>query len=267
MRLAYLDEAGTSRKEPALAVAGVIIDGDTQVMEVEKRIDLLRQRHIPEADWNKVILHATDIYHGKKYFDRRKPEWADDWKRWMILVELAGIIESLQLPIVTGIFAKENFGVGRFSDEVLAALTDDSFKKIVVHGFAAVECVIWTERWLERFAPEEQAVIVAEDNDYIKRPLKEIIRHLRNERLLKLAGFDGETTKKLGLPLKRIVDTPHFAAKQDAAALQLADLVAFTLGRLTKKKPTIKVVSSVLENRLRWLKIVRDQASSDGQAQ
>ncbi len=50
MRLAYLDEAGTSRKEPALAVAGVIIDGDTQVMEVEKRIDLLRQRHIPEAD-------------------------------------------------------------------------------------------------------------------------------------------------------------------------------------------------------------------------
>src|SRR6266536_2056347 len=108
MRLAYLDEAGTSRKEPALAVAGVIISGDTQAMEVEKRIDLLRQRHIPEGDWDKVLFHATDIYHGKKYFDRRKPEWSDDWKRWIILVELAAIIETLELPIVTGIFEKDH---------------------------------------------------------------------------------------------------------------------------------------------------------------
>ena len=131
MRLAYLDEAGTSRKEPALAVAGVIISGDTQAMEVEKRIDLLRQRHIPEGDWDKVLFHATDIYHGKKYFDRRKPEWSDDWKRWIILVELAAIIETLELPIVTGIFEKENFGIGRFPDAVLSALTDDSFKKLV----------------------------------------------------------------------------------------------------------------------------------------
>ena len=79
---------------------------------------------------------------------------------------------------------------------------------------------------------------------------------------MKLAGIDGEMSKKLGLPLKRIVDTPHFAAKEDAAALQLADLVAFTLGRLTKKKPVVNVISMVLENRLQWTKVFRDAVSS-----
>jgi hypothetical protein len=55
---------------PAPAVAGVIIHGDTQAMEVEKRLDQMRQQHIPEKDWDKVIFHATDIYHGSGYFDR-----------------------------------------------------------------------------------------------------------------------------------------------------------------------------------------------------
>jgi len=39
-------------------------------MEVEKRLDQMRQQHIPEKDWDKVIFHATDIYHGSGYFDR-----------------------------------------------------------------------------------------------------------------------------------------------------------------------------------------------------
>ena len=64
---------------------------------------------------------------------------------------------------------------------MLSALTDDSFKKLVVHGFAAIECMIWTERWLEKFAPEEKAIIVAEDNDYIKKRL-EIYHPLSSKR-------------------------------------------------------------------------------------
>ena len=35
---------------------------------------------------------------------------------------------------------------------------------------------------------------------------------------------------KVGLPLKRIIDTVHFADKQGAAPLQLADLCAFIWG-------------------------------------
>jgi Protein of unknown function (DUF3800) len=262
VRLVYLDEAGISHEEPALAVAGVIIHGDTQAMEVEKQLDLVRWQHIPEDDWDKVIFHAKDIYHGSKYFDKRKPQWSEKWKRWLILVQLAAIIESMKLPIVAGIYRKEGFG-GTLPDAMASALADDSFKKLVIHGSAAVDCVIWTDRWLERFAPDENAVIVAEDNDYIKKALKNAVRCLRSDRLMDAEGFDSETKKRLGLPLKRIIDTPHFAAKIDAPALQLADLVAFTMGRLSKNKPVVTVVSDVLQNQLQWIKNVRVADSSE----
>jgi hypothetical protein len=75
----------------------------------------------------------------------------------------------MKIPIVTGIYRKENFGVGVFPDAVLSALLEPSFKKTVLHSQAAMDCMIWVDRWLETFAPEENAVIVAEDNDYIKK--------------------------------------------------------------------------------------------------
>jgi hypothetical protein len=116
------------------------------------------------------LAHATDIYHGSGYFDRRKQQWSDEWSRWIILTRLALIIESMKLPIVAGIYLKENFGIGVFSE-----------------GY-----------W----------------RNLLNRPSKN----------------------------------------------QLADLVAFTLGRLTKNKPVISVASAAIENQLQWMKTVRTES-------
>jgi hypothetical protein len=51
VRLAYVDEAGISRREPALCVAGILVHGDYQSMELEKHLDALKRKHIPKDDW------------------------------------------------------------------------------------------------------------------------------------------------------------------------------------------------------------------------
>jgi hypothetical protein len=81
VRLVYLDEGGSDLKAPILSVAGVLVHGDVEWPQVERRIVALIEKYIPEPDRVRFIFHATDIFfHGSGYFDRRKPEWADQEK-------------------------------------------------------------------------------------------------------------------------------------------------------------------------------------------
>ncbi len=91
-------------------------------------------------------------------------------------------------------------------------------------------------------------MIIAEDTDRVKKLMKQSIRLFRSPTLLKAWGIDFP-----GLPLKRIVDTVHFAAKEDSAALQLADLCAFTFGRAMKDKPVPLSVFEVLYRHIKWI--------------
>ena len=75
----------------------------------------------------------------------------------------------------------------------------------------------------------EVATVVHEGGVSIKKQIKPAVRTLRSEELLTAESYPIETRKQLGLPLKRIIDTVHFAEKADARPLQLADLCAFVL--------------------------------------
>ena len=61
MRLVYLDEAGISRDNPTLTVAGVLIHGDKQSHQVEGDINALIEKYIPEPDRLGFVFHATDM--------------------------------------------------------------------------------------------------------------------------------------------------------------------------------------------------------------
>ena len=49
VRLIYLDEAGSDRQAPFLCVAGVLVHGDSQWPEVDRRIEKLIEEYIPEG--------------------------------------------------------------------------------------------------------------------------------------------------------------------------------------------------------------------------
>jgi hypothetical protein len=241
LRLLYLDEAGISAHEPALCVAGVMVHGDHQALGVEQKLDELIAKYIPEKDRGGFVFHATDIFHGSGYFDRQK--WSRE-SRLQILTDLAGIIEQFHLPVILSAYQKDGFGAG--VPEVVDAA--HAQKRFVMQTASLADCAVWADRWLEKYAADENAIIIAEDTDRVKKMLKIAIRLFRNPAMLKAAGLELP-----GLPLKRIVDTVLFAAKEDCAALQLADLCAFTFGRAFKDKTIPMQVFGILYNHCKWI--------------
>jgi hypothetical protein len=138
----------------------------------------------------------------------------------------------------------------------------------LIQNAAAADCAIWADRWLAKYSPSENAMIIAEDADRVKRLMKMAIRTLRNPALLKLHGLS-DMQNEFGLPLKRIIDTVHFAAKEDSPALQLADLCVFMLGRIAKDKPIserlaplVHIIMKHLNWRLQFIKPALAESSA-----
>lgn len=126
--------------------------------------------------------------------------------RLQILSDIAGVIEEFNLPVVASIYQKATYGQG--VPEVLNA--EHGQKRIIMQTASVTDCAIWADRWLETFASDENGMIIAEDADRIKPMLKKIIKLLRTPALLRTNGMD----QLPGVPLRRIIDTVHFAAKE-----------------------------------------------------
>jgi hypothetical protein len=95
--------------------------------------------------------------------------------------------------------------------------------------------------------------VVHEDGTPAKRLIKNSVRLARNASLLDRWGIDAAAQEEAGLPLRRIIDTVHFAGKPDARPLQLADLRAFILGRVAKDHAVPEYVFDVIWQHLKWM--------------
>jgi hypothetical protein len=83
--------------------------------------------------------------------------------------------------------------------------------------------------------------------------IKRAVRTMRSAERLKAEGLDLEELTKLELPLKRVIDTVHFADKSDARPLQLADLCAFILARGLKDLPVPQYATQVIWRHAKWI--------------
>jgi hypothetical protein len=258
VRLLYLDEAGIDHGAPAMCVSGVLVHGDNQWPEIDKRIGALIEKYIPYQDRLGFVFHATDLFHGSRYFDRRLPQWTQKL-RWTILAELAAIIDELHLPVVAGTYQKDKFGIG-----ILAPDMPQKHRGNLMHDSAAMDCLIWADRWLAKYAPAELATVVHEDGTPAKQLIKHTVRLLRDGDRLLDADFDLDLQNESGLPLKRIIDTVHFAEKPDARPLQLADLCAFILARAAKSLSVPDFVFGTIWQHLKWtLEMHREATEND----
>ena len=246
VRLVYLDEAGVDWKSPVFCVSGVLVHGDKEWPEVDRRIIAVINRYIPEQDRDGFVFHATDIFHGSKYFDRRKPEWESRNLRFPILADLAAIIDHMHLPVVLGTYERKSFAVGVIPE------SDQALKADVMHTASVSDCLIRADQWLARYAPEELATVIHEDGVKAKALIKKVVRLLRNTNKLDHSGPQG-VKESLGLPLKRIIDTVHFAEKADARPLQLADLCAFVAGRALKGVEVPDIIWRPIFRHVQWI--------------
>lgn len=219
----YLDETGISVNEPVALVAGVIINEDLQWKSVEKAISDLITEYVPEEHREGFSFHATDLYHcsGKIFHHTKYPrERARE-----ALKQLLSIPRMFEIPIACGYLTKSDY-------EIPVDQFDASGKAKLYHALAYFVCVIAAETYMVNFRPpQELARLIAELNTETHKVVKmahKLLQGKLNPELIQKLANQFEVTKTF-LPLRRIVDSVHFAEKEDAILLQLADACAFVL--------------------------------------
>jgi hypothetical protein len=151
MRLAYIDEAGISHKgqEPFLVVVGVIIHADNNLVAIERHLDKLVTRHIPEQHHHDFVFHATELFNGGgKVFRRENPDFPLS-KRLQIADDLAAIPRRFNVTIAVGFVDRHEFP--RTSMPEFASMSAHE-QTVAAHGVAFVNCAMQIEHWMREHA-------------------------------------------------------------------------------------------------------------------
>jgi hypothetical protein len=234
MRYIYLDEAGTSAKEPVSVVAGVIVHPDDQWRIVHQEMERLFDEYVPAKLRDGFIFHAADIFNGGRFRD----EWFGD-SRWKLLTEFSSIPRRFGLPICYSMCRRDSM-----SKEVYESVSSRPLQ-LAAHEFdhllAFSDCAASADKYMRTNTPEhEVATLIVENVDRMRRYLKTSLDLLRRQTMRLLPehirhDVSDITTDKIqtGVEIRvsRIIDCVHFAAKRDAPLLQLADAAAFVIRR------------------------------------
>ena len=217
VRFAHIDEAGTSKGEAHCVVAGVVSHPDQQWLSINQHLTKLADEFVPLSERVGIVFHTKDIWHGSKKF--RRDEWPRT-KRLDLLHELAQIPDKFSLPVIAGVVEKSNKGWD------VPAGTKNWIARNYSLAFGL--CAIHFEYVLrEMCEPHELGTIIAEDLPEMRQHAKWGCNHLRDPSI-NWEKMDGVVNY---MPMHRVIEQPLFAAKNESAILQVADLVAFVLGR------------------------------------
>ena len=106
MRFVFLDEGGISSHEPVAVVAGVVVQADEQLIPLERALERLKRKHIPEEHWDDFVFHAKEIWSGTGKIFGDRDAWTLD-RRLFILRDLIRVIKKLDLPVVHEAYSRE----------------------------------------------------------------------------------------------------------------------------------------------------------------
>ncbi|MEP0313236.1 DUF3800 domain-containing protein [Hyphomonas sp.] len=241
MRLTYIDEGGTSDREPFMVVAGVMVDADYDLVNIEAWFDALVATHIPEPDREGFIFHATDIWSGGGYF-KSKEDWPLD-RRLEILDELVATPAMFQVPVGYGAIRKESWNFGQlfphFTNKQRGAL---------LHASAYGRCCQMVEGYMRRRAENEITLLIAEDRDHVRETVKGLHALLQHPDAREILN----APEAHFVPFVHIRDTVHFAKKAESRLLQLADICTFVIRGHLSGHPQNPRLYDVLEPCLIW---------------
>lgn len=227
VRLVYIDEAGRSdpKKEPYFVVSGVILNGDQDWQPIDAHLKHLIRKHIPEDRQPFTIFHTSDIWSGEKKFS--KTVYKGD-SRWKMLHDLTAIPKKFHLTICNGFTHRE--GAAAELRKRVPGISQKSIDRFI-HTEAYMMLARTVDHWMKRNAPNEVAMLIAEDTDKVKGALKLIHSAFAGGEDLDEFWHIDEATLKRAFRTSRIIDTLHFAKKDEAPPLQIADTAAFFVKR------------------------------------
>lgn len=226
VRLVYMDEAGISNPahEPFVVVSGIIVNADKNLINVERRLQGLIDRHIPEEHRAGFIFHAQELFNGGGEVFQR-----DRWPlqtRLEIARDLANLPRKCGLPIAYGF--RERANVPQSMRDMFGPTVDST---TIVHVMAFMSCAMTVEQWMRANAPQEVCLIVIEDNQRAKKLITEQQHQQQDQKLRDTLPEN----LRVHFPFRKIKEIPLFASKQQSPVLQLADFCAYVFKRILMK--------------------------------
>ena len=240
MQLAYIDESGVEPNDgDFLVVAGVMLDGDRQLISTEWRLDAVMRKHIPETDWDEFYFRATDIWNNHGYF-KDKEIWT--WpKRRAMLLDLAALPAEAALFVSWGYVNWPSFMATCAGLDMPAA---DA--KYVAHLYAFMECSIGIEEFMSIGPVAEIAMLIAENRPEVQKSLKRAHTMMRTPKFVAQHYPEGHAY----LPFTRVREDILFAEKDGSKLLQVADVCAHFIRGHLSGRATSEEFYNAIEPRL-----------------
>jgi hypothetical protein len=204
-RTIYLDESGIGNLEndPVTVVAGIILNSDKQWLALENYLREMVEEYAPVAERPGLVWHAKDLFWGTKAF--HKDRWSEAL-RYKVLDELASIPSRFEFPIVWGAIERQKVALRH--PELNAVR-----QKTHCYMLGTSICLMQAEMYMRTCASGEVASVVLENTSDVRRQVKGLHQFLRGSDAIAV----GESSKYL--PLSKIIDTPHFAEKDEASQI------------------------------------------------
>jgi len=229
VRYVFVDEAGTSAKEPVTVVVGLIADADNHVMAAEA-LALEMLGSVPPDYKKGFVFHATGVFGAKKY--------QESWSltdRLNLLTGMMSVPRRIGMAITLSACWRESSDV---RDELSRShLSKSQFD----HMLAFYVCLATADRSIRRYsAPREVATVVAEDVPEMRRFLKGAPKYIRENplhlgpQMLRETEQDraaGYSTQNGEIRITRIRNSVHFVEKAEDPLVQVADACAFGFRR------------------------------------
>lgn len=229
VRYVFVDEAGTSAKEPVTVVVGIIANADKHVMSAEA-LALETLGGVPQSLKDGFVFHATQVFGDRKY----QADWAMT-DRLRLLKDMMSIPRRIGMALTVS--AVWRGAVDNTEHEKLLGLSAAQFD----HFSAFNLCLCVADRNIRRHAaPNEVATVVAEDVPEMRRFLKVVPQMSREmgtymePRFFRKTSKDeaaGYNTQSGDLRITRIRNSVHFVQKPDDPLVQVADACAYGFRR------------------------------------
>lgn len=230
VRYMFMDEAGTSAREPVTVIVGLIAHADDHVLSAEAAA-IEAMGGVPSQFKDGFVFHATEVFGDAKY----------QLGGWSLTDRLNLLYDMMSIPRRIGMaicLAAQWRGAVDFTESYGAlGLRPDQSDHLAAFNL----CVCVADRNIRRHAgPRELATIVAEDHPEMRRFLKAAPKILKTnpislpQDMLRRTALDDEAgyIKQSGdLRVTRIRNSVHFVAKDDDPLVQIADACAYGFRR------------------------------------
>jgi len=233
MRLIFTDEAGSSKDQPIVAVAAIIVREGDELALLESEISRIITDRVPLSIREGFHIHATDIFSGKKGL---RYIWSED-ERIDFLKEIACLPFVHDVPVAISYAQKASFPELREQRKGGRKLTSDQLNHLLMFN----QCMEAADLFLRKYLDgSEKGKVVAEAASEMTGMLKEhglIYRDIRitvppsGQRMDLVEDRLNEPLVERIYNIEHIIDQPQFFRKGEASVLQIADVIAFSFRR------------------------------------